>query len=260
MINQSHDLIDKIAYTINNRDSLLAHYTSFESACLILESKKIKYSNPLRVNDIQESSRTIYTNPKMLGHYDDIVKRIRHYRQISLTQNGKRKCYDIPAMWGHYADNGNGVCLLFDKLAFISKLDDKEWSDNIRYVEYSSQDIVLNGSIEELPSEIESKKQSIFFEKTEDWSYEQEYRIINCFDNEEDEYLEITPESLLAIILCSKYTTDKIDPVTQSRESILSTISNAPVLFYEQPLLKGTYDLKYRDEKGQYHFLSNRNS
>ena len=252
-------LIKRIADSIDSCQSLLSHYTTFESACLILESKKIKYSNPLRVNDINESSRTIFTNPKMLEYYDDIVERISHYRQISLTQNGKRMCYDIPAMWGHYADKGNGVCLLFDKKAFLSKLSDKEWSGRIRYVEYSSQDIVLNRSIDELPSEIESNKQSIFFEKTKDWSYEQEYRIIKCFDSKEDEYLEIIPNALLAIILCSRYSPDAIDPITHIHERILSNISNAPILFYEQQLLQGTYGLKYQDEKGKSHFYSDRN-
>ncbi len=170
----------------------LYHYTSFESAVKIIESGVLKFSPLQRMNDINEKYRQIYLQSKITKDdefhnvYDDCEKMLSNFKQISFTcDNDKRLGFDISAMWGHYGRRGEGVCLLFDKGLIIEEANKNRYEyATIKYISEPNNeyhfDKVYNDEIE-----FYTKNKEIFITKTDDWSYEQEFRILNFIDNKD---------------------------------------------------------------------------
>ena len=108
-------------------DGALFHYTNLESFKKILEDLTLLPSSFERLNDMNEGNvhnMNLSRNFTVMYNADKYIKENCHI--ICFSQN-----YDIkgfgqegtnhPAMWAHYADNSNGVCIVIDKEAFISK-------------------------------------------------------------------------------------------------------------------------------------------
>ena len=113
----------------------LYHFTRFETALLIVKSGKLRFSKLFAMNDICESNKQIYNNMSSCNQgwfTNEISKEISRYRQISMTMDKEGKLgFDLTQMWGHYANNGYGVCLVFDKTAI-----ERSWmSMSIKYGE-----------------------------------------------------------------------------------------------------------------------------
>lgn len=204
--------IEEIRNQFNNSERLY-HYTSFSSAMKILQSHTLLFGRLKDMNDINELYRPLafYYHPRHDNrNNDDIHKKMKEdyykYQQISLTMDGNRMGFDIPAMWGHYAQNGNGVCLVFDKAKLITYLDEEKRQrhivyDDIKYTKDYSPEI--NYDIDPNNNLIvfgEEEEKDYFFHKTEDWSYEQEFRVIIKSDSDEREKLNFK-NSLLSIIM-----------------------------------------------------------
>lgn len=158
----------------------LYHYTSFESAVKIISSGVLRFSKIDKLNDIHEVNGPLV----MWSKEEDgrkIQKNLQYYSQISLTTDGERKGYDIPAMWGHYAERGHGVCLAFD-MEVLTHLVKKRrlYSKEVDYGEIEDPgEYVYDGKIHGSAKEfILISKDTLFFRKSTDWKYEQEYRII----------------------------------------------------------------------------------
>lgn len=174
-----------------NNGSYLYHYTSISSACKILKNNSLKFNKLKRMNDINESYRPLYSDLDKGGFpikpLEKATKEIIKYAQISFTKDrNKNKGFYIPAMWAHYAGKGRGVCLVFDKkklLTELNKLDkidnNKSLRNNVKYQPLSTYypGIIIkdNENVEEY---ITGHRKDIFLEKSSDWSYEQEYRIV----------------------------------------------------------------------------------
>ena len=83
-----------------------------------------------RTNDVCEYAKTIYNEyfPDLKDSVlENIEREIYLYRQISLSEDKLvfgRRGFDLQQMWGLYADNGYGVCLVFDKDEIIGSLPD----------------------------------------------------------------------------------------------------------------------------------------
>ena len=77
---------------------------------------------------------------------------------------------DIPAMWAHYAQDHYGLCLGFDKTI------DSPYLKGVKgIVRYSDKQTEINWTkigIEKIGTK------SLYFEKANEWAYEQEYRIV----------------------------------------------------------------------------------
>ena len=190
------------------------HYTSFESAIKIIASRELLFSKINRLNDINESC-----GPKVLypGLPDkeirDNEELLSKYIQVSLTMDcPNRRGFDIPAMWGHYASRGQGGCLVFDKDKFIASINDPALYH--RYVIYHPSDIneIVYDKDRDVHFDdfIRNAKDELFFHKTPDWSYEQEYRVIAIGD--EIQFLSIR-DSLEAVILYNRKHDDFIKSV-----------------------------------------------
>ena len=106
--------------------SRLYHFTSFDSACKIIKSGKLRFSKAWRLNDLIESDRVVgerTISERLLVNRPYLLNaeaEMRKYQQISFAQD--RECngmeylgFDLHSMWGLYADKGYGVCLVLDK-------------------------------------------------------------------------------------------------------------------------------------------------
>lgn len=167
-----------------NRDYFY-HYTSFEAAVKIVASRKLLFSNIEKVNDINESSapNAIANNPAEL---EELQPFFLSFTQISLTMDvGKHKGFDIPAMWGHYAQRGSGACLVIDKQELIEEISSRGlYSKEVVYDVAAPCDIYYDKNKYGSPEVfITTQRDELFFRKSHDWEYEQEYRIIAIDDN-----------------------------------------------------------------------------
>lgn len=188
----------------------LYHYTKFETAIRILSSGQLFLSSYSNCNDINENC-----GPTVISTGEDsqeIWNILKYYVQVSFSMdahcdNMTKRGYNIPMMWGHYAENGKGVCIAFDKQEVLDAIteDDRLYS---RKVEYSNiwdwsainYDKKLHGDALNF---ICRAKDCIFFHKTKDWEYENEYRIIAFNDCEQRMTLDIG-NCLSGIILFSR--------------------------------------------------------
>lgn len=170
-------------------DGALFHYTNLESFKKILEDLTLLPSSFERLNDMNEGNvhnMNLSRNFTVMYNADKYIKENCHI--ISFSQN-----YDIkgfgqegtnhPAMWAHYADNSNGVCIVIDKEAFISK--NKDIFENHFYkfedVEYNLFNTPNDEKIDyeaKTPEEFIMKNwQNLFFLKHKDWENEDEHRL-----------------------------------------------------------------------------------
>lgn len=160
----------------------LYHYTTFESAWHILTNQTLLFGALPDMNDIYEQHKQIGFNYNSNLELNNLFyKELGKYKQISFTIDDKRKGFDIPAMWGHYAAKGNGVCLVFDKNKILERISDNLYfHGRITYNKDSNNVIVVNDvhNKKGIRPFLDKNKLDIFMSKTEDWSYEQEYRIV----------------------------------------------------------------------------------
>lgn len=216
----------------------LYHYTSFESAVKIIETKSLKFGSLQRMNDINERYKHKYVSNKEKDFYvtiKDLEKELSNIKQISLSQNTKKRCgFDIPAMWGHYAERGEGVCFVFDKQKILEEAKKNKCKSSRVLYQETCNDIFYEDKYTVKEFFIKYLK-SLFFTKTKDWSYEQEYRILNMKNTNDELFLDVK-DALLAIIICNvsdeHYT-------TTTKYKILSAITNIPILEYSNTNLFG---------------------
>lgn len=221
--------IENIRNLFNNTERL-CHYTSFDNAIKILQSHTLLFGRLKDMNDINELYRPLafYYHPRHDNrNNDDIHEKMKEdyykYQQISLTMDGNRMGFDIPAMWGHYAQNGNGVCFVFDKAKLITYLEEERRQrhivyDDIKYTKDYSPEINYNTDPNNnLIVFSEEEEKDYFFHKTEDWSYEQEFRVIIKSDSDEREKLDFR-DSLLFIIMHNAESVDHDQSIIDSIE------------------------------------------
>lgn len=162
----------------------LYHYTSFNSFIRIWFTQKLLFGNPTSVNDVLEQSREVSGSIMLYYTLRKIQQQLSKFRQISLTKDYTEiflGCMS-PMMWGHYGDKGNGVCIELDWSRL--KIPKSIIQGNIEYVcgipptpKYPNT--LQNASVREIRKYLRGDGQSIFFIKSKDWSYENEYRLVS---------------------------------------------------------------------------------
>lgn len=229
----------------------LYHYTSFESAVRILDSGYILFSDLCRMNDINESYRTVYW--EITG--DPVFPKDSfwtHYRQLSLTQDGSHDGYNIPSMWGHYADRGNGVCFVFDKNLLLTQAPNGKYfhHDEVDYdCEYNGDIMLSPGDYNSIHRQLwEDNIKDVFFIKTEDWEHEQEYRIIQ-YSKQITKFKSLQiGSSLIAVIML--YDQKKNQSIFGSYEDrMLHKVNPCLTLLELWRYIDGEYILKSRENK-----------
>ena len=79
------------------RMSRLYHFTSFESACKIVESKRLRFGKLSQMNDLVESNKMVFQRVVFGGLEEDNLngsfaeKEMHKYQQISFAQD---RCSD----------------------------------------------------------------------------------------------------------------------------------------------------------------------
>ena len=178
----------------------LYHYTKFVNAIKIIESNSLKFGCLDKMNDVYEAYKHIYNTDT---NADIDIKQIHNallsYMQLSFTQDGLYQGYGISAIWGHYAENGMGVCLVFDKEKLIKALPEGLYSNQVDYQIDFKGDITIDSN--NLYKSIEQNIDKFFFTKSKDWEYEQEFRIIQKVEDSSKDVLLDLNDSLIAVVI-----------------------------------------------------------
>ncbi len=154
----------------------LYHYTTMESAEKIVVSGELLFNRLEHMNDMAEFYR-----PLLIEQFKDekkIKKLLAQYWQVSLTED-REECrgFAISAMWGHYASKGRGVCLVFDKGRLLGNAPSGATCKRVCY-ENEYDNSIFVPKTEDAGAFLERNREALFFTKTNDWSYEQELRIL----------------------------------------------------------------------------------
>lgn len=146
----------------------LYHFTEFETVLKIIESNRQHFGKLKGTNDICENSKVIYTKIKagsIPEWYDQrMASELSHYQQMSLTSDGKRrKGFDLQQMWGMYADNGKGVCLVYDKKEIVKALSTEDFKGPVTYeMEVTPDTTIENVEDKDLTAYIKRTRISCF--------------------------------------------------------------------------------------------------
>ena len=137
----------------------LYQYTTETGLVSILESKRIKISQPWSTNDITEGVADGETTQR---------EELKKYGYICLSAT----CTS-PAMWGYYAARSRGACLRFDFPCINPQAETLTYADHymkctrfLRKVKYSETKATGNDLHELLAT------------KSTDWQHEKEYRAL----------------------------------------------------------------------------------
>lgn len=194
-----NEILSIVRESFNNTQRLY-HYTSFESACKILGSQKLRFSRLGKMNDLTESHKVkLYdsvgiTDKKNKESQNEIQEDIDSFMsnlsQLSLSLDKPNKSgYEILPMWGHYANSGSGVCFVFDKQKMIEQMKKVQGiicHDRVKYNLKTTTGVSENEFFEskKSPQKLRAFCKNNFFSKTSDWKYEQEYRALAKSDKE----------------------------------------------------------------------------
>ena len=222
------------------RTKRLYHYTKFQSAVKILDSMSLKFGSLDGMNDINERYRPLcipVSNETNIEAFSEkFYKQLSYVKQISLTRDiGKHYGFDIPAMWGHYAEMGEGVCFILDKKKIEKEAKLAKYiCSRVTYLD-THHDFIL--------------KKELFFTKTKDWSYEQEFRILELDACSKDSFLNIR-NALIAIVL---YDNSSQSVFGMTKYKLIKAISyDIPILEYSNTNLWG---ISLIDEDGNCNWI-----
>lgn len=158
----------------------LYHYTSLDTACKIIATKTLWLTKLSNLNDVKESFRQVYSLDSENFHPWEEVS--RHIRQASFCIDYKDSPgFLLHPMWGHYADNGEGVCLVFDKQRLEECFKSQGiWGRNVSYV----KDYDPSLTFDKEQYDVNYVRESILI-KDNQWMHEQEYKAVGQSKNDE---------------------------------------------------------------------------
>ena len=111
-------------------------------------------------------------------------------RILSLCENNSSQ-----PMWAYYGGNHEGICIGFKTNGIFSKAKRIKYTKEI----LKSKNIDLND--DKFLNNITNELCNSFFYKNEGWKHENEYRIVDFYNNfEEKKYFEFKPEDIACII------------------------------------------------------------
>lgn len=153
-------------------------------------------------------------NKMLVDAFDTFQREVTEYGVLSLTEN----CENI-LMWSHYADNHKGFCLEFERG------EDNDLGDyrKTKQVTYSRHCPIID--VNKVVSNDNPKGEflKMLFTKSEEWRYEQEWRICYSKGNSLMDY----PGPLKAIIF-GHLTSEN------HKQAIKERLSSSPAVVYKQ--------------------------
>lgn len=223
----------------------LYHYTSYDTALKILESRSLRFGRQNEMNDFNEFEKQLFGkgNPDSNGlqFLEALTDEYYKYRQLSFSidDGNGRLGFDLHQMWGLYADKANGVCLVFDQDDILKRLaPDVYWDKNVYWdkitYKYHIESFInsLSKNVNNISDEIRHNIRDVFFVKRREWEHEQEFRILKrCSIASNEEYLNYG-NALKYIIISSKY--QDADCVLHAKKvnELMNKSKNVPILIY----------------------------
>lgn len=230
----------------------LYHYTTLERAISILSSNKLIMGKLAGMNDINESYRPLSSyiedgdssNTESQKKLEAAESQLKRIRQTSLSMDDETPGFAIPAMWGHYADKGEGICIVLDKELLLNKLKrtDGFYFKSVSYEKNFNPCITIREDPEKF---FLQHMDDIFFKKSDDWKYEQEFRIIYRSDN--PAYVDISG-CVVALVMCYAKGQNRQDACFGSEAH-----NKLHLLFPDYPILEWSTDFcgsNLRDNDG----------
>ncbi len=230
--------MDKVEFS---KIEKLYHYTNMSSLTKILKMKSLLYGKLPRMNDINERQKEVYIDYMNAAEFSsqvfsDISRNLKHLGQISLTKDSQQqRGFDIPAMWGHYARSGNGACIVLDRNKIIERCKETgciygevEYKDSVDPITYKLDDGELVHDF------LKRQSHDLFFTKTRDWSYEQEFRILRIDEGSSSMSID---GCIVAIIMYHNTANSIFD--TSRYKRIKQIAVDIPVLVYSNTAFGG---------------------
>lgn len=239
----------------SHKGNLLYHYTSLNNAISILSTRSLLFNQLNKLNDMNESWRPIYSSCLDNDVIEACDKELSSYTQISLTCDDNpettepRRGFDIATMWGHYAEKGDGICLVLNKenlLEIVSK-NPNCYSGYVHYkVDYDCAVIFKSKSPKE---ELIQHLSELFFCKSAQWSYEQEFRIIKRQSGIVD-FIDIS--SCIEAVIYAKLGASRDESIynTRGHWALEKVCGDIPMYGYNPRDLSGNRTI-YRDSTGE---------
>lgn len=166
------------------------HYTSFCKAFKILKTQNFKFGHIRNTNDPFEDLNNKYS---ITHQYPEEIKQLLNRLGKYVNEELSFASFGIPdgvvppdqkwTMWAHYGDKHSGVCLVFDKLKFITEVESIYKNPIYKEIEYKGPlwvdpnhfDNFLKNSEQEI---LRAFQLPLLFTKHIDWKCENEFRII----------------------------------------------------------------------------------
>ena len=154
---------------------------------------------------------------------------------------------DSELMWGHYADGHRGFVVGYDTSCFpFSDALEVSYSDELARISFKE--------ILEDPDGMFDRINSISTTKSGNWSYEDEYRIVNPRPNSANQSFRVPSEAIKSITFGAKTTND-------DKSTVGRLVQDLDIEFYEARLSKKEYGLEvYRLEYDPQELPKNRKS
>ncbi len=216
----------KLPLNILSYESMAALVKKVHQSTILTDSQ---FQN-LVVKQLDEANQmlkegTIEEHP--IWPYLNIVKqRVARRFILCLTQ-----CNTSVLMWSHYSSTHTGFCVRYNLEVLLNALKIAHHGE----VTYSNEipDVLLS-MIDDIPTDI---SKDILFQKSEDWIYEKEYRLIldDFAENKGDKLREVGhPENAVERIYFGLNTTEF------SRESLIDHLSDRQIEFFQMGLANST--------------------
>ena len=161
-------------------------FTNYTLANLL--NKEITLSRPNQMNDIVDSlvfawleSPRFGATAKYKGHLAPYKESFRDYRIASFCgDNPKKKQYALQntLMWSHYADEHRGFCVeyAFHRDEYRKDNFQELTASRLFKIKYRNLDKAINFTEQKPTAPFTTEK--AFITKSQDWSYENEYRLL----------------------------------------------------------------------------------
>ena len=147
----------------------------------IFRKHRLFMSSPTMFNDPFEGGNVDYLDS---DREDEYYNRVKRCKILSLSKN----CFSAP-LWAHYASECSGICIGFNTYKSFASIKEIEYTDTVNKKQWWSID--MNDAINRE-----------FIYKNSDWSYEDEYRIVDWSnaDAKEPMYHEFDESEMVMVI------------------------------------------------------------
>ncbi|MCQ2203877.1 MAG: DUF2971 domain-containing protein [Bacteroidales bacterium] len=249
-----------IAGIFDSKDNLYK-FSSYETAVIVLGSMSLKYGPLTQMNDITERdkyvinsspynyTRSFFPDEEAERKANDATKTaknfVSHLCQLcfsvdpSYKKSFNYRMYNCLPLWGNYSKNGEGVCFVFDKNKIKEKIEEQKAKQIFHVdgmIKYDTTNLIKVNS-DELSSFIGNEEKCaeycrrVFFHKSEDWSYENEYRILAERKTDKDLFLNI--DGCIKCIII--YRNNHNSVIGDGKYKVLEKLVNGsfPILLYK---------------------------